>query len=166
MAWLLVISSLLVLWLASLFKILYGSCSPSKDASFSNGVTLNKRNVMLVVAHPDDESMFFSPTISYLTSRGCNLHILCLSIGDADGKGNIRKEELYQACAVLKVPLQQVKFLDHPDLQDGFDKVWNHDLLAKIIGEEVISHDVDLIITFDSYGVSGHCNHRDVHHGI
>lgn len=24
-------------------------------------------------------------------------------LGDADGKGNIRKEELYEACAVLKV---------------------------------------------------------------
>nr|GFA65259.1 probable N-acetylglucosaminyl-phosphatidylinositol de-N-acetylase isoform X1 [Tanacetum cinerariifolium] len=22
------------------------------------------------------------------------------------------------------------------------------------------------IITFDNYGVSGHCNHRDVHHGV
>uniref|UniRef100_A0A803Q710 N-acetylglucosaminylphosphatidylinositol deacetylase n=1 Tax=Cannabis sativa TaxID=3483 RepID=A0A803Q710_CANSA len=61
------------------------------------------------------------------------------SLCDADGKGNVRKEELYRACAVLKVPLEQVKFLDHPDLQ---------------------------IITFDNYGVSGHCNHRDVHDGV
>jgi hypothetical protein len=22
------------------------------------------------------------------------------------------------------------------------------------------------IITFDNYGVSGHCNHRDVHYGV
>ncbi|KAL5544248.1 hypothetical protein UlMin_008032 [Ulmus minor] len=166
MAWLLIISSFIVLWIASLFKILVGSSSHSKGVFLTNGGTLGKRNVLLVVAHPDDESMFFSPTLSHLTSRGHNPHILCLSIGDADGKGDIRKEELYQACAILKVPLQQVKFLDHPDLQDGFGKVWDHNLLAKIIGDEVISHDIDLIITFDSYGVSGHCNHCDINHGV
>ncbi|KAI8022376.1 N-acetylglucosaminyl-phosphatidylinositol de-N-acetylase [Camellia lanceoleosa] len=80
--------------------------------------------------------------------------------------GNIRKEELYQASAVLKVPPQQVKILDHPDLQDGFGKVWSCDLLARIIEEEILSHAIDLIITFDNYGVSGHCNHRDVNQGI
>uniref|UniRef100_A0A6N2KCG3 N-acetylglucosaminylphosphatidylinositol deacetylase n=1 Tax=Salix viminalis TaxID=40686 RepID=A0A6N2KCG3_SALVM len=124
------------------------------------------RNVLLVVAHPDDESMFFSPTINYLISRGHNLYILCFSIGNADGIGNTRKQEFYQACAVLKVPLQQVKVLDHPDLQDGFGKVWDHELLAKIIEEEVSSHGIDMIITFDNLWVSGHCNHRDVHHGV
>uniref|UniRef100_A0A6P3ZUA8 N-acetylglucosaminylphosphatidylinositol deacetylase n=1 Tax=Ziziphus jujuba TaxID=326968 RepID=A0A6P3ZUA8_ZIZJJ len=163
MAWLLIISSVIVLWVASLCKILL---APSKGSFLSNGGNLNKRDVLLVIAHPDDESMFFSPTINYLTSRGHNLHILCLSIGDADGKGNIRKEELYEACAVLKVPLQQVKVMDHPDLQDGFGKVWNHNLLADIIKAEVISHGIETIITFDSYGVSGHCNHCDVHHGV
>ncbi|CAL5400053.1 unnamed protein product [Camellia sinensis] len=85
---------------------------------------------------------------------------------NADGMGNIRKEELYQASAVLKVPLQQVKILDHPDLQDGFGKVWRCDLLARIIEEEILNHAIDLIITFDNYGVSGHCNHRDVNQGI
>ncbi|CAL5394397.1 unnamed protein product [Camellia sinensis] len=110
--------------------------------------------------------MFFTPTINYLTSRGHNLHIVCISTGNADGMGNIRKEELYQASAVLKVPLQQVKILDHPGLQDGFGKVWRCDLLARIIEEEILSHAIDLIITFDNYGVSGHCNHRDVNQGI
>ncbi|XP_022741938.1 N-acetylglucosaminyl-phosphatidylinositol de-N-acetylase isoform X5 [Durio zibethinus] len=86
--------------------------------------------------------------------------------GNADGMGSIRKDELYLACAVHKVQLQRVKVLDHPDLQDGFGKVWNHDLLAKIIEEEVYSHGIDVLITFDSYGVSGHCNHGDVHYGV
>jgi len=31
------------------------------------------------------------------------LLIFIYFVGDADGKGNIRKEELYQACAILKV---------------------------------------------------------------
>ncbi|XP_020975578.1 probable N-acetylglucosaminyl-phosphatidylinositol de-N-acetylase isoform X2 [Arachis ipaensis] len=123
MAWLVMIASLiLVTWIVSLFTILILSFFP-----FTNlrAAPLRKRNnVLLVIAHPDDESMFFTPTINFLTSRRHNVQVLCLSIGDADGKGNIRKKELFQACVALK------------------------------------------IITFDNYGVSGHCNHRDVHYGV
>ncbi|CAI9117851.1 OLC1v1019338C3 [Oldenlandia corymbosa var. corymbosa] len=110
--------------------------------------------------------MFFSPAINYLTSRAHNLHILCLSTGNADGIGNVRKEELYLAAAVLKIPCQHVKVVDHPDLQDGFGKVWTTDLLVAIIEQEIHSKAIDLIITFDNYGVSGHCNHCDVQRGV
>ncbi|GMH13685.1 hypothetical protein Nepgr_015526 [Nepenthes gracilis] len=166
MAWVLLIIAVTVLWVASLCKVFHVYYSPSKAIYFGNGEILQKKNVLLVIAHPDDECMFFTPTINYLTSRGHNLHIFCMSTGNADGMGDSRKYELHNACAVLKVPLQQVKILDHPDLQDGFGKVWNHTLLAKITEEEITSCGIDLVITFDSYGVSGHCNHRDVHFGI
>ncbi|KAK6238174.1 hypothetical protein QUC31_003643 [Theobroma cacao] len=166
MGWILIIVSILVVWVASLCKIFLAPSSHSKPTFLDDGPAFRKRNVLLVVAHPDDESMFFSPTISYLTSRGHNLYLLCLSVGNADGIGSIRKDELYRACAVHKVQLQQVKVFDHPDLQDGFGHVWNHDLLAKIIEEEAYSHGIDVLITFDSYGVSGHCNHGDVHYGV
>ncbi|KAJ6887605.1 N-acetylglucosaminyl-phosphatidylinositol de-N-acetylase-like isoform X1 [Populus alba x Populus x berolinensis] len=185
MGWSLVVLSLIVLWIASLWKVLFSSSSTSfsKTSFLSDDRALSKRNVLLVVAHPDDESMFFSPTINYLISRGHNLYILCFSIGNADGMGNTRKHEFYQLVPSSRwiknmehqrsmvsnlyfVPLQQVKVLDHPDLQDGFGKVWDHELLAKIIEEEVSSHCIDMIITFDNYGVSGHCNHRDVHYGV
>ncbi|XP_059668611.1 probable N-acetylglucosaminyl-phosphatidylinositol de-N-acetylase isoform X1 [Cornus florida] len=89
-----------------------------------------------------------------------------MSTGNADGMGIIRKEELYQASAILKVPLQQVRILDHPDLQDGFGRVWDCNFLAKIIEKETFTHVIDVIITFDNYGVSGHCNHQDVNRGV
>uniref|UniRef100_A0A1D1XPV8 N-acetylglucosaminylphosphatidylinositol deacetylase n=1 Tax=Anthurium amnicola TaxID=1678845 RepID=A0A1D1XPV8_9ARAE len=89
-----------------------------------------------------------------------------MSTGNADGKGYIRKEELYRVCAILKVPPQRVKVLDHPNLQDGLKEQWQHNLLATIIGEEVNMREIDKIITFDSHGISGHQNHRDVHHGL
>ncbi|RWR92963.1 N-acetylglucosaminyl-phosphatidylinositol de-N-acetylase [Cinnamomum micranthum f. kanehirae] len=164
MAWLLILVLIVLLWLVSLCIVLNASSTLSISKFLSNSA--GKRNVLLVIAHPDDESMFFSPTILYLSSRGHNLHILCFSTGNADGKGNIRKAELYQACAILKVPLQQVKILDHPDLQDGFGNMWSHHLLAQIIEEEITTKGIDMLITFDNYGVSGHRNHCDVHHGI
>ncbi|GMI86695.1 hypothetical protein like AT3G58130 [Hibiscus trionum] len=163
MGWMLVILSVFVVWVASLWKIFF---SDSKPSFLNEDSPLLKKNVLLVVAHPDDESMFFSPTINYLTSRGHTVYLLCMSIGNADGMGSNRKDELYRACVVLKVQLDRVKVLDHPDLQDGFGQVWNHCLLENIIEEEVYSHVIDVIITFDSYGVSGHCNHGDVHYGV
>ncbi|CAL1385883.1 unnamed protein product [Linum trigynum] len=168
MAFLVIVVSLIVVWIASLCKILHSGSSYSKNTFLSevSGGAPNRRNVLLVIAHPDDESMFFSPTINYLISRGHNVYLLCLSIGNADGMGNTRKDELYQACLVLKVQPQQVKILDHPDLQDGFGLVWDRGLLSKTIKEEVSTHHIDTVITFDNYGVSGHCNHRDVHYGV
>ncbi|XP_044511376.1 N-acetylglucosaminyl-phosphatidylinositol de-N-acetylase-like isoform X5 [Mangifera indica] len=141
MAWLSIIVSVGVTWVASLYKILNSSRSQSNSVFSRTG---DKRNVLLVIAHPDDESMFFSPTINYMTSRAHNVFILCMSTGNADGMGNIRKDELYRACAVFKVPPEHVKILD----QDGFGKVWNHNLLAKIVEEEVITHAIDLVRSF------------------
>jgi N-acetylglucosaminylphosphatidylinositol deacetylase len=164
MAWLMIIVSVVVLWVASLIKILQASHSNSKDTFLSNSDS--KRKILLVIAHPDDESMFFTPTINYLISRGHDIYILCISTGNADGIGDVRKQELYQASAILKVPLHQVKILDHPDLQDGFGKVWDSTLLAQIIEAEIDTHSIDLILTFDNYGVSGHCNHCDVNRGV
>ncbi|CAK8532329.1 unnamed protein product [Lathyrus sativus] len=166
MALILLIACIIFVWITSLFKIFLLAHIRSTKHFTLNGRAFRKRNVLLVIAHPDDESMFFAPTINFLTSRGHNVQILCLSNGDGDGKGNVGKQELYQACVSLKVPMQQVKIINHPDLQDGFGKVWNHSLLAKIIEEEITSHCIDMIITFDKYGVSGQCNHRDVHYGV
>ncbi|KAD1358624.1 hypothetical protein E3N88_42951 [Mikania micrantha] len=56
--------------------------------------------------------------------------------------------------------------MDHPDLQDGFGKIWNTNLLSKIVEKKIHDDEIDIIITFDNYGVSNHCNHRDVHHGV
>lgn len=42
---------------------------------------LKARRVLLVVAHPDDECMFFGPTICGLLQDGADVHLLCLSAG-------------------------------------------------------------------------------------
>ncbi|XP_074307142.1 uncharacterized protein LOC141642281 isoform X1 [Silene latifolia] len=166
MDWFVVAVSIFVLWIASIFRILMISFFPSSISHFNYGDTQLKKAFLLVIAHPDDESMFYTPTINYLTSRGHDIHVLCLSTGNADGMGNIRKDELYKACGTLTVPLTQVTILDHPELQDGFGKVWNHTLIAKFVGDSIKSQGIDTVITFDSFGVSGHCNHRDVNYGV
>ena len=59
-----------------------------------HGALANWRRVLLVISHPDDESMFFGPTIQALRRAGARTHILCLSNGDADGLGAVREKEL------------------------------------------------------------------------
>lgn len=43
--------------------------------------SLKAKRVLMVVAHPDDECMFFGPTIFRLCEQGADVHILCLSTG-------------------------------------------------------------------------------------
>ncbi|GAA0145982.1 deacetylase [Lithospermum erythrorhizon] len=86
MAWQMVAVSLAVLWVASLYKILFRPLSSSKGTFLNDG---RVRNILLVIAHPDDESMFFTPTIIYLTSRGHNVHILCISTGEIHYKKHL-----------------------------------------------------------------------------
>ena len=41
------------------------------------------KRVLLVIAHPDDETMFFGPTMLNLSRReGTEVYLLCLSNGD------------------------------------------------------------------------------------
>ncbi len=39
---------------------------------------------LLVVAHPDDEAMFFAPTLLRLVASGGDTAVLCLSTGASD----------------------------------------------------------------------------------
>ena len=39
------------------------------------------QNLLLVIAHPDDEAMFFGPLLLHCLSFKINVHVLCLSDG-------------------------------------------------------------------------------------
>lgn len=42
---------------------------------------LRGSRTLLVVAHPDDESMFFTPTLLALKNSQCTVSVICLSTG-------------------------------------------------------------------------------------
>ncbi|KAJ2988818.1 hypothetical protein NUW58_g3783 [Xylaria curta] len=65
--------------------------------------TLHKKKICLLIAHPDDEAMFFAPTMLALTrpETGNHVKILCLSTGNADGLGETRKRELVKSAMLL-----------------------------------------------------------------
>lgn len=47
-----------------------------------NRETRNAKRVLFVIAHPDDECMFFGPTIlTYTKKKNCEVYLMCLTTG-------------------------------------------------------------------------------------
>jgi N-acetylglucosaminylphosphatidylinositol deacetylase len=120
---------------------------------------------LLVIAHPDDEAMFFVPLIVAL--RGAfDFSILCLSTGNADKLGAVRASELVASASTLGVPETRVAIVDRPDLQDGMQQHWDAEAVAALVRAQVRQCRADAVFTFDSGGVSGHPNHVAVWRGV
>ncbi|KAF0306522.1 N-acetylglucosaminyl-phosphatidylinositol de-N-acetylase [Amphibalanus amphitrite] len=125
------------------------------------------RRALIVTAHPDDECMFFGPTVvGLLRQPGCLVYLLCLSTGDYDGRGKVRKEELYRSCQVLGIKRENVILLRHSRLPDHPGRSWNDALVSELILQHVMSLDIDTVVSFDPHGVSYHRNHRSCFYGL
>lgn len=125
---------------------------------------------ILVIAHPDDESMFFVPTLRNLKARGETFWILCLTTGDYDGLGAIRSQEMRQAGVLLGAEKTIVcdVLKDHPTQRWNIAQVHDqiHDTLMASLGGAKEAWSLLILMTFDEYGVSGHVNHIDTFHGV
>lgn len=127
-------------------------------------------SALLVTAHPDDEAMFFAPTILALRRGGYRVRILCLSAGingPTDG-ATTRADELRSAAARLGVAPGDVDVIDAPDLRDGMTTHWSASLVAGFVRRavEADASTTRLVVTFDAGGVTGHVNHAAAHAGV
>ena len=129
-----------------------------------HGALASWRRVLLVISHPDDESMFFGPTIQALRRAGAWTHILCLSNGDADGLGAVREKELESARKFLGVDSSEV--VNDSKLKDGFKELWPEGTVAAFVEASVRRLDANVVLTFDERGVSGHPNHVAAYRGV
>jgi len=125
----------------------------------------NKR-VLLVIAHPDDECMFFGPTIINLAANGSDLRVLALTNGNYEGLGDVRQRELLASCAVLGVVEASVRILHDLALPDHPTERWALPSVAAHVRTCVLDWDIATVITFDRYGISGHINHISTHYGV
>ncbi|CAD6580260.1 MAG: N-acetylglucosaminyl-phosphatidylinositol de-N-acetylase [Tremellales sp. Tagirdzhanova-0007] len=121
------------------------------------------RTALVLSAHPDDESMFFSPTIISLVSSGWSVRALCLSSGNDSGLGMEREKELFASYEVLGLERDDVDLVDHPGLQDSPLNIWDPRLIASLVASNLAKHPVSLLITFDEDGISRHPNHMALH---
>ncbi|PIK49282.1 putative N-acetylglucosaminyl-phosphatidylinositol de-N-acetylase [Apostichopus japonicus] len=124
-------------------------------------------NILFVIAHPDDECMFFGPSLlnAGYNKANCRVSLLCLSEGNFYGEGDRRRKELFQSCEVFGIHWKDVKIVDHCDLQDNPAAFWDVNLVAKEILKVVKNKKINQIITFDCFGASGHKNHISVYRG-
>ncbi|KAI8103215.1 hypothetical protein M9435_004557 [Picochlorum sp. BPE23] len=122
--------------------------------------------VLLVIAHPDDECMFFCPSLSRLQKRGGEVHVLCLSSGDCHGLGQRRKCELYMSCSVLGIPRRRVQIIEDDGLRDGMGNVWEQERVKQYVVQCMRDIRPDIVLSFDKYGVSGHLNHSGTAAGV
>eukprot|EP01102_Stenamoeba_stenopodia_P001850 TRINITY_DN11673_c0_g1_i1.p1 TRINITY_DN11673_c0_g1~~TRINITY_DN11673_c0_g1_i1.p1 ORF type:complete len:289 (-),score=45.65 TRINITY_DN11673_c0_g1_i1:54-920(-) len=134
------------------------------------------QRIGFVIAHPDDEAMFFSPTIKTLSENinkrkkqgvaEVELCLLCLSSGNFDGLGEIRKKELVESCVRLGIDRDAVTIVDDKDIQDDPNREWPHEKVAAHIDRFVQANNITTLITFDEKGVSSHPNHCSAYQAV
>lgn len=144
----------------------------------------NVSRVLLVTAHPDDECMFFGPTLIALRKRrNCRIFVLCLSrgelgdewslttlwqsgmfSGDFEKQGHLRKDELWKSCQVFNINPQDITLVSCTQLPDDPNVEWKVELLSQLILNQIETLDIDLLITFDKDGVSQHRNHQAIYY--
>ncbi|KAL3272210.1 hypothetical protein HHI36_022692 [Cryptolaemus montrouzieri] len=127
----------------------------------------NPKRVLIVTAHPDDECMFFGPTILNLTKQtDTTVYLMCLSTGKNYGMDVTRRKELYKACKVLGIKDSSIMVLNHDDLPDDIKTRWPEETVAALILHQIEIYDITALITFDRSGISSHPNHFSIYYAV
>ncbi|XP_021494829.1 N-acetylglucosaminyl-phosphatidylinositol de-N-acetylase isoform X2 [Meriones unguiculatus] len=121
---------------------------------------------LLVIAHPDDEAMFFAPSVLGLARLEQRVSLLCFSSGNFYNQGEIRKKELLQSCEVLGIPPSRVMIIDNREFPDHPGVQWDTELVASTLLQHINVNDINLVVTFDAEGVSGHSNHVALYRAV
>lgn len=140
-------------------RIKPGSEGPSRSVEapdlFGPHTTL-----LAVVAHPDDESFGLGAVIAAAVGAGARVGVLCLSRGEAStvhgvagDLAAIRERELEDAARVLGAGW--VRLADHPD----GELATAQDALDLDVRAAVGQLDPDLLLVFDTTGITGHPDH-------
>lgn len=124
-----------------------------------------KKRLLAVFAHPDDESFGPGGTLAKYAEEGVEVHLLCATRGEigqnnskskvqSSNLGNIRDKELRESADVLGI--SNVDFLGYRDGE--IRNAIYHELAGKIINK-IRSFEPQVVLTFDRLGVSGHLDH-------
>jgi N-acetylglucosaminylphosphatidylinositol deacetylase len=147
--------------------------SHSKELNNTEGEIIDNKPkyALFIIAHPDDEIMFFSPTLINLQEiskvQPINIHILCLTNGNFYNQGLIREQEMKNVLDKLNITKYKIvnsdKFIDSMTTKYSLDDVSNEiDAYIKSQNDESLS----LIFSFDHKGVTKHPNHISCNEGL
>lgn len=141
----------------------------------------NKKTILSVLAHPDDESFGMGGTLALYAEQGVSVHLVCATRGEAgevgpdymkdyESIGELREAEL--RCASSHLGLSGVYFLDYRD--SGMTGSADNDhpqALVQAPIEEVAAKIVrkireikpQVVLTFDPIGGYHHPDHIAIH---
>lgn len=125
--------------------------------------------LMMVLAHPDDESLGNGGTLARYAAEGVKTYLVTATRGEkgwfgdpaeypgATQLGRIREAELRSAAAVLGI--EEVSFLNYIDGE--FDKADPDEVIGKIVSHirRIRPH---VVVTFDQNGCYGHPDHMAI----
>lgn len=139
------------------------------------------KSVMVIVAHPDDETFGMGGTMAMLAAEGHTVTVVCATRGEVgeisdpalatpEMLGQVREQELRDAMAVLGVT--DVRFLDYRD--SGMAGTPENDDPRSLAQAEPMEVSMDLtalmqevypdvVLTWDPSGGYGHPDHIKVH---
>jgi N-acetylglucosamine malate deacetylase 2 len=124
-----------------------------------------KRKILVILAHPDDESFPIGGTLAKYAAEGVEIKLVCATRGEAgipemqpEPAGQVREAELRQAARVLGV--QEVQFLDY--LDGALDQVDPEEIVDQLV-QVIRQLSPQAVITFGPDGISGHPDHLAVH---
>lgn len=124
--------------------------------------------MLLIFAHPDDESFALGGTIAKYAEQGANITLVAATKGEA-GKaagicmpeelGLVREQELRRAAKVLGIA--EVIFLGYRDKEVAIASPL--EIVEKLV-RIIRKIRPQVVITFGADGSSGHRDHRAIHH--
>jgi len=119
------------------------------------------RSVLVVVAHPDDESFGLGAVLAGFADAGAAVAVLCFTHGESStlhgiegDLDSVRAAELAGAARVLGV--DPVRLLGYPD--GALTEVDVDDLSAHVL-DLAAEVGADGLVVFDTDGVTGHLDH-------
>lgn len=142
---------------------------------------MEQKTLLVVFAHPDDESFGIGGTLAYYAKQGTAVHLICATRGEAgtvdpqhlegfSSVADLRESEL--RCAASKLGLSRVEFLDYrdsgmpgsPDNQHP-NALINQpvEIVARRIAELIRQLRPQVVITHDPIGGYKHPDHIHVH---
>jgi LmbE family N-acetylglucosaminyl deacetylase len=122
-----------------------------------------KRSILLVFAHPDDESSGVSGTVKKYTQQGVPVDLITATRGEKGSRvgvpanmdtGTVREEELRAAAAIIGI--RNIYLLGYVDGE--LDKADINEVVSKIT-DIMRRVEPEIVITFGPDGISGHSDH-------
>lgn len=114
---------------------------------------------LIVTAHPDDESIFFSGLIQKV--GGDNFSVICVTDGNADGKGSSRLKQFL--ASMKRLGVTDCQTLAFPDI---YEKRLDIEKLSDILLANHADQSFKEVYTHGVLGEYGHPHHQDVSYAV